>query len=116
MSNTLILIIECLPVADIPELILHFLIGDVALDSLSSKVFDEVFSTQKYVEKIDALGLTVSFLGSEGTVLHSFLDQPAASGADHCRWFKNGLLHRENLQDGRQEWWNNGHFLRKSNQ
>jgi hypothetical protein len=83
-------IIEFIPVANVPELIIENLIGDDCLDDETIKsVFQRPYKNER--------GYT--YLDREMTVLHSFHDKPAVTRAyAFCdcsqEWYHNGRRHR----------------------
>lgn len=94
MSSVLELIAECLPVSDVPEMLIYnYLPGDNCLDDAT---LNAIF--QKPHKKKSRFGVR-TYLDSGCTVLHSFdgnpaIDEPLGEGVR--RYYRNGKLHREN--------------------
>lgn len=110
MNCLLDAIVHSLPVAHVPEVIIHdFLLGD---DCLDDTTIAQVFA-KKYTHD----GLT--YLDPAFTVRHSFDDQPMYNESAHV-WYRNGKIHREKDQpamitnDGSLYWLINGRFHREN--
>lgn len=84
-------IVKCIPVADIPELIVLFLAGDECLNycETASQVFKVVHSVE-YPHGVE------TYLDKDCKILHSFNGQPARVFYGHKAWYCNGLLHSYN--------------------
>lgn len=112
MSKTslLDLIVNVLPVADLPELVIYFLVGDSCLDHCDTieRVFTTIYRDAYYD----------TFLDKDCTVRHSFNDRPAFVRQERCIWYRNGKISRENDLPAFETkscklWLKNGRFYRK---
>lgn len=74
-----------LPVADVPELVLQYLVGDWCLEHCTSIDMLPVYR--------DKHGNT--YLNISHTILHSVDDKPAQVIGDCKHWYRNGKLHRD---------------------
>lgn len=81
------LVVEHIPVSDIPEFMLMYIPGDECFNYCDT--VDQVF---KVVYKKD----NNTYLDEKCTVLHSFDGKPAKRLIDYSAWYKNGLLHSYN--------------------
>jgi hypothetical protein len=86
--SLLMTIVNVIPVTDVPELVVQYLLGDDCLDDTTiSQVFPKPYLSRN--------GNT--YLNRELTVLHSFDDKPAINFSVKFEWYRNGKLHRKDL-------------------
>lgn len=119
MSNILECVVQVLPVALVPEIIIKYLQGDVSLDALDSKTFENIFQGCGSIE-FETVVVKYTYLDPDNLILHSFYDQPSMEVIDdnffpktYKQWHKNGKLHRDNnlpalVKGNYFEWWING--------